>query len=187
VFVKKGSTRIIVGLPRWGYVIKLPRPQPVKGIRSTYEVIKLGRKTGEMTYWLAQAFGLEAAHDNAMNIRYTLLRGIWQNWEEYRLWRRTGSRCLEPTRFSLFGLINIQTFGPQQRPVTEAELRSQLARLTDGLVKRDWHHFANPHKFSYRRSVLRLRNYSGPVVRTVVERYGEHIARSFRLYDPAPP
>jgi hypothetical protein len=134
-----------------------------------------------MKKWLKWAAWLGKDTDVVGNIRYTLLNGTYQNWQEYRLWRRTRSPFLEPTFFSLLGLINVQKYGDQLTGISDVALWSQLLELSDKAVWSNGHHFANPENFSFRNGTIRMLDYGGRGVEEVVVHHGENIARHFDL------
>jgi hypothetical protein len=143
--------------------------------------IRLGWQSKDMKKWLKWAAWLGKDTDTIGNIRYTLLNGTYQNWQEYRLWQRTRSSFLEPTFFSLLGLINVQKYGDQFTGISDDALWSQLLELSDQAVWSNVHHFANPENFSFRDETIRMLDYGGRGVEEVVVQHGEHIARHFNL------
>lgn len=177
--IKRGTSRLVICLPKMGLVIKLPKPKPIVFLLNVKSAIGLGWKTGEMKKWLKWAAWLGDDNDVAGNVRYTLLNGIYQNWQEYRLWRRTRSAFLEPTHFSLLGLVNVQKYGDQLTEISEGALWSQMLKLSERAVWSNGHHFANPENFSFRDGSIRMLDYGGRGVAEVVEKYGQAIADQF--------
>ncbi len=177
--IKRGTTRLVICLPKMGLVIKLPLIKPFKFFRNVISAIRLGRKGGEIIKWLKWAVWLGKDNDVAGNIRYTLLSGIYQNWQEYRLWRKTLSPFLEPTYFSLLGFINIQKYGEQLTGVSEGVLWSQMLELSEKAVWSNGHHFANPENFSFSDGIIKMVDYGGRGVEEVVIQHGINISCNF--------
>lgn len=162
-----------------GFVIKLPIAKPIVFLRQVKSAIGLGWETGEMKKWLKWAAWLGEDTDVVGNVRYTLLNGTYQNWQEYRLWRRSRSSFLEPTFFSLLGLVNVQKYGNQLTEVSEGALWSQMLELSNNAVWSNGHHFANPENFSFRDGSIRMLDYGGRGVAEIVIQHGENIASNF--------
>lgn len=178
---KYGTSRLVICLPKLGLVIKLPLAKPIVFVRQVISAISLGRQSKDIKKWLKWAVWLGEDTDTVGNIRYTLLNGTYQNWQEYRIWRRTRSSFLEPTFFSLLGLVNVQKYGEQLTEITVGALWSQLLELSDKAVWSNGHHFANPENFSFRDGTIRMLDYGGRGVEEVVVQHGENIARQFDL------
>lgn len=177
--IKRGTSRLVICLPKLGLVIKLPLAKPFVFVHLVIRAIRMGWRSKDMKRWLKWVVWLGTDTDVFVNIRYTLLNGIYQNWQEYRLWRRTRSSFLEPTFVSLFGLINVQKYGEQFTEISEGALWSQLLELSDGAVWSNGHHFANSKNFSFRDGTIRMLDYGGRGIEEVVVQYGENIARHF--------
>ena len=180
MYTKRGSRRLVICLPSWGVVIKLPLIQPLVFLRCLRDAIQLAVKTGDAKRWFGWALWLDEENDTMGNIRYTLLNGVYQNWQEFQLWRKTRSPFLEQTIFSLFGLLNIQRYGTPLE-VPHDWLWSQLLDLTEKSVWSNGHHFSNPDNFSFRDNHIRMIDYGGGGIANVVEKYGAQIVAR---YDP---
>lgn len=179
--IKRGTSRLVICLPKLGLVIKLPLAKPIVFVRQVISATRLGWKSKDMKKWLKWAAWLGEGTDTVGNIRYTLLNGSYQNWQEYRLWRRTRSSFLEPTFFSLLGLVNVQKYGEQLKGISDGALWSQLLELSDKAVWSNGHHFANPENFSFRDGMIRMLDYGGRGIEEVVIQHGDNIARHFDL------
>ena len=177
MYIKSGSSRLVFCLPALGLVIKLPLIHPwrfVKVLKSDVWCIIHGRGFG----FLKARFWLDEEHDTIGNIRYTLLNGLYQNWQEFMLWRKTRSVFLEPTFFSLLGVCNIQKYG-KELDVSAVALWSQMLDYTEQAAWSNGHHFSNPANFSYRDNQIRMVDYGGKGVRAVVEKYDTIISKNF--------
>lgn len=177
--IKRGTSRLVICIPNLGLVIKLPRAKPIVFLRNVISAISLGRRTKDTKKWLKWAMWLGKETDVVGNIRYTLLNGTYQNWQEYCLWRSTCSSFLEPTFFSLLGLINVQKYGDQLMGISAGALWSQLLELSDRAVWSNGHHFANPENFSFRDGTIKMLDYGSRGVEEVVVQYGDVITRHF--------
>lgn len=180
--IKKGTSRLAICLPTVGLVVKLPLVRPWSFLKCLKGSVKYSIK-GQSWKFLKNTLWLDDEHDKLGNIRYTLLSGIYQNWQEFLLWRRTHSPFLEPTYFSLLGLVNVQQYGEELGVSFEFEtLWSQMLVLSEQAVLSNSHHFSNPANFSFRNGSIRMFDYGGRGVREVVEKYGHALSENF---DPA--
>jgi len=179
--IKRGTSRLVICLPKLGLVIKVPLARPFVFVGHVINSINRGRQSKNIKKRLKWAVWLGKDTDVVDNIRYTLLNGTYQNWQEYRLWRCTRSSFLEPTFCSLLGLINVQKYGEQLTGISKVALWSQLLELSNQAVWSNGHHFANPDNFSFREGVIRMLDYGGHGMEYVVVEHGENIARHFTL------
>lgn len=175
--IKKGTSRLAICLPRLGLVVKLPLIRPWSFLKFFKSSVLYFTK-GYGCRFLKNTFWLDEDHDVMGNIRYTLLNGIFQNWQEYCLWRKTRSVFLEPTYFSLLGLVNVQQYG-EELDVSAGTLWSQMLVYSEESVWSNGHHFSNPANFSYRDNSIRMVDYGGRGVREVVEKYGNVLSENF--------
>jgi hypothetical protein len=107
-----------------------------------------------------------------------LFGGIMANWREFVFFHKTKHPFLLPTRFSFFGLFNIQTAG-EPCLIKYVDLWCQLYELTDGKVFADSHHFENPNNFCFNGGVLRMLDYGSKRTHKVIADFGEKILKSF--------
>lgn len=175
--IKSGTARLAICLPSLGFVVKLPIPKPIQFFKCLKGYIWMARKLNDWSK-VKRALWLDEENDTVGNIRYTLLNGTYQNWNEYRLWKRTHSPFLEPTYFSLFGLVNIQRYG-KELDVSDVTLWSQILDLSEETAWSNSHHFANPANFSFRDGTIRMFDYGGRGVEEVIIKYGESIVQNF--------
>ena len=77
------------------------------------------------------------------------IRGIRENWSEYQCWKRMHTPFLVPTRFSLFGFLNIQKFQAGQEPSREemAAIFSKLPPLAQREMSQVESHCLEPGNF----------------------------------------
>ena len=160
--IKKGTDRIVVAFPLLGIVVKIPIIHFIR----LFSV--LTTEKGEFPlywkYWKMKIFS-----------------GLISNWNEFRFYWRTRNPFLQPTYFSIFGLLNIQRYG-EPCNLQIVDLWCQLHELTDGSVFDDSHHFANPNNFCFYKGKLRISDYGSQRSHRVIMKYGERI---FKFFDPA--
>jgi len=183
--IKSGTSRLVICFPRWGLVIKLPRPKPIAFLRQVLIATKVGWRTGDMKRWLKRVVWPGVDSGYADTIQYTLLNGMYQNWLEWRLWQRTRSPLLAPTLFSLGGLVNIQKYADPLTEIQASGFWTRMVKLTEMTTVLDpsvAHHFADPTNFALGKDGrLIMIDYGGCGVETVVVSYGEQIVLQFRL------
>ncbi len=176
MYISKGTTRLVIILPSFGFVIKFPLPKPFLFTKSFLRALKFKLK-GESRLW-EFVFAMDEDGTYSTNIRTTLLNGIFHNWKEYKLWRKTRSSFLEPTYFSFFGLINIQKYG-HPLEVHYGTLWHQVLDYSNNQVWDNGHHFSNPDNFSFSNGAIKMIDYGDFGIEKVVIGYGNEIVKSF--------
>ncbi len=151
--VKKGNDRIVVLFPALGVVVKLPITHLLYVLDSLFG-IDTWRTYGRKLVWRT----LIGAFEESGSVRGMLFRGLAANWMEFWLSATKRNPFLQPTYFSLFGLLNVQRYDTPC-PFKDVDLCVQLCRLTDDAVWDDGHHFSNPQNFAFRKGVLRILDY----------------------------
>ena len=163
-----GTSRIVV--VSHGLAFKFPRVR----LGEAWETLKYRFRTRslwrEFVYTVYQVFSL----------KWILLKGVVDNWKEYRFYRKTKHPFLQPTYVSLIGLLNIQRAGRPLGNSSEA-LWHQLYELTGGAVLGDNHHFENPNNFCTSGRRLRILDYGGPETQRIVSEFGLKIFEEFNL------
>ena len=165
-----GLARVVLALPSFGIVLKFPR---VHWLRAFYQ-IKKDFKAG--IFWKCIVFSSESSH----SVRYWLCRGFFENWKEFLFWRETPSDFLQPTYFSLFGLVNIQKFG-KVCSESEYDFWIQLQQITNSGCSQDGHIFASPENFVSVGNKIRLVDYGSTNTREVIKLYGQKLWQEFDL------
>lgn len=167
----KGQNRAVWLLPELGIVVKFPIVyfRPVFAALTT-DLWRFGWK-GFKAYWDTplEAYG---------GFRSWLFKGLAANWMEFWLYTKTHNPFLQPTYFSLLGLVNVQRYG-NPCPLKHVDLWCQLHELTNGQVWDDGHHFSNTQNFTFDGGVLRMLDYGSSRTRKVVLLYGEKIIQQF--------
>jgi len=178
--ISKGSTRLVVIFPTLRFVVKFPLPKPVSFTKNLFRALKFKLKGDSKL--LEFMFAMDQDGTYITNVRTTLINGIYHNWKEYKIWSKTKSSFLEPTYFSLFGLINIQKYGEPLK-VHHHTLWHQMLKYSDETVWVNGHHFSNPNNFSFHNGIIRMVDYGDFGIERVVTEYGDMIVASFDAND----
>lgn len=166
-----GETRRVVTLESFGIVIKLPRVY-VRG-----SIWSLCNSASSLKFLWSNLWWSSEIHSS---VRWFLFRGISHNWHEYRFWRKTRNPFLQPTYFSLLGLINIQKFG-QICVLKDIDVWCQLQEITELGCHPDGHTFERAENFVMENDEIRIVDYGSPGAREIVTKHGDNISR---LFDP---
>ena len=156
--VTTGDERRVVAIPSLGAVFKFPRIY----FKAAFEQIQRGRTRNQM-YLMGKKHGQKFSDflreqltqfeiGSMWTIRGFLCSGLRSNRSERHYYKKSNGakrQLLQPTYFSLFGLMNVQKYGvPVRQPRTKAEL-DQGKRIYDQLfpiagvdLNEDGHHFA---------------------------------------------
>jgi hypothetical protein len=169
--IHKGKTRIVFVFPGLGVVVKLPIIQPKKAID---KFIMYQKRFG----WKLTRQYLSWPAETPFGFKWLMFLGILCNWREFIYYVRTHNPFLQPTYFSLFGLLNIQLYGE----VSNIDFGYQLDDLTDWQIRDDPHHFSNSGNFCFYKGKARMLDYGNPKCWETIEKYGEKIVKEF---DPA--
>jgi hypothetical protein len=172
--IRKGKDRIVIILPLLGIVIKFPIVHFFLAVIAFFHRVPKGKKWEYLKKYISLPI------EYTYGFRWLLFTGISANWNEFWFWWKTRNSFLQPTYFSLFGLLNIQQYD-QPCQLLEDDLWCQLYELTNSKVFDDSHHFTNPRNFCFSRGKLRMLDYGSRLSQRVVEKYGEKI---FELFNP---
>jgi len=174
---KKGRYRFVLILPSLGMVIKLPFIRLFKAAAAF--------KTCVMQWdskWFTTLMSYGIDQEGIVGFRHLLVGGIVFNWREFIFSNITGNPFLQPTYFSLFGLINIQKLGAECL-LEKDEFWCQLREITSHLADDDGHHFRKPENFCFDGKNLRIIDYGNKKTQLVVTECG---AKIFESFDPSP-
>jgi len=177
--IKKGRDRIVLILPFFGIVIKLPISHPISVIKFFFFLIKDRKsfiKDGIKRIFFR--FFTSRIGYGVGNFKDAMFGGMYSNWLEYLFWKRTKNPFLKPTYFSLFGLLNIQKYG-KLCELEYIDFWFQLRELTKENVYDNPHHFSNPKNFTLENGKLQLVDYGSVRVYRVIAKYGRKIATEF--------
>jgi len=190
--IKIGREKIVLLMPKLGIVVKLPRIRFVGVIKSVIHNLLKGD-------WLRLKTHFKRAPTiPEFSYWYPILSGIVTNFSEFWYYATTWNPFLQPTYFSLFGLINIQRYG-EPCTMPQQEFRNELERIVGQKYMWDSHHFINPANFcltvgkmrekdsEISRVRLRMHDYGTPRSQAVVTICGYYIYREFRTVPVSPP
>lgn len=165
--LKQGNTRYVIILKK--IVIKLPRIKLLSFIKSCVHNAKHGN--------LIKSFKFSSSA--LLSPRALLFKGIIDNFNEYRLYKKLHHKLLMPTYFSLFGLLNLQKRGE----VVSEDVHSfkKLYEATNGEIFKDSHAFDNPENFCLDQGIFKMVDYGSERVAEVLSNYADSIFKSFNI------
>jgi len=157
----------------WGLAIKFPKPHLVKLVKISFKRIK------ERIFWsLLFRFHHPLDYESIPNC---LLGGIVLNFSEYLFYIKTRMQVLQPTYFSLFGLINIQKAG-KPLGVNKEKFENWIESLGNGEAENDWHTFGNPENFCLSHDgQIRIVDYSESITHEILLVIGNEMINNFDL------
>ena len=170
--IEKGRNRFVLVFKN--FVVKFPRIRLIKAIQRIYRATKGG--------YLLKCLSWNSTI--SMSPRHFLLRGLMDNFGEFIFYLTTQSKCVKPTYFSLFGLLNIQKGGNILILHSEAEYVNffgQLYDITNGEVFKDAHTFSNPKNFCRENEKLKMVDYGNTKVRNILLKYGDKVLKQFNF------
>lgn len=133
-----GRWRWVIALPPLGIVLKFPRFHPLEWLFHLYLYRKIRWKV-----WCASELNAQSAF-----YRYSI-GGLSDNFGEWLFYLRHPHPFLQPTYFSLFGLMNVQRYGAPLDEVHERENQRMYrwSLMTDFGVSKDNHTFGSNKNF----------------------------------------
>lgn len=164
--VSQGRTRTVLIFEN--FVVKLPRIYLWRAIKVLWYAVTNGVLLKYLQYDI----------DTYCSPRRHIFKGIWENWQEFCLYRRSRLSILVPTWFSLFGIVNIQK-KVEMTTINELTLWCQLCEMTNNEVWADNHTFANPNNFSDVAGKLMIVDYGNQRIHPVLEKFGDKIFKDF--------
>ena len=170
---KKGRNRIVLVLPLLGIAVKLPI------VHFFTVTASLAKRIVHLDFKIIRILmRVSPDCDGFIGYRNLLFGGTLTNWREFLFFYKTKNPFLQPTYFSLFGLINIQKLG-QLCTMEQRTFQSQLRDVTNDGVGWDDHHFINPDNFCFSNGKLRILDYGSKITQETVILYGAKIQSSF--------
>lgn len=166
--IKKGQNRVVLIFPKLKIAIKFPLVRFYLTIKELFCYKNDWDLLRKRCTWPIEAPGFK---------RF-LLGGAYANWNEFYFYLKTRHPFIQPTYFSLFGLLNVQMYDEPCR-AEWTNFFTQLDELTDRKASEDPHHFANPRNFCLHDGKLRMLDYGGRKARDVITRYGVTIHKKF--------
>ncbi len=157
----------------WGLAIKIPRFHFIKAIVMSIQNIERG------TFW---HWIIRCHHPlDYESVPNSLFGGIVLNFSEYLFYIKTRIAVLQPTYFSLFGLINIQKAGAPLG-VSEEKFEKWVCALGNGEAENDGHTFGNPENFCLSHDgQIRIVDYSESVTHEILLAIGDEMIETFDL------
>ncbi len=177
--IKKGDDRVVVILPMLGIVLKFPIIHFWRFLRIFASCFKDPKRMLVRLCW-----GVTLPINYSLGFRGMLFKGLHANWCEFWFYWWTLNPFLQPTYFSLLGLLNIQRIGEPCLMEVE-DVWCQLSGMNNSLQRDLWkdsHHFANPRNFCFYKGTIRMLDYGSSGSREVVALHGTHIVEHL---DPA--
>jgi hypothetical protein len=150
-------------------VIKLARVYPRRAFANLfYKGLDWKRIQGELSFPIG----------SLGSVRRLLLKGVVDNWREWRFWVNHKHPVCQPTYFSFFGIFNVQALS-EPCTMKNANLWAHLFVLTGGAVFKDGHHFADNRNFGFCAGQIRMLDYASTGSQEVITQYGDTIVKRF--------
>ena len=164
----KGTARCVVCIPLLRIVLKLP----IIHIRNAFHMFKFGIKVRQLLELLT------CSVYKTYSVKGQLFRGFAENWNEYRFYLKTKHQFIQPTYFSLFGIVNFQKMGNICN-LSRTNHWTQIAIITNEQAHADSHHFGEASNFCLEGSVLKILDYGNPKTQDVVMKFGTIIQEKY--------
>ncbi len=174
--VTRGTTRSVVSVPLLGIVLKFPRIK----IHDSIYILKIGIKHRAL---------FKNRHAVVSVIAANLGRGITANMRERHYYKYSVfpfRLLLQPTYFSLLGLINVQKYG---RPAgsDRSDMGTRIYRKFFAVAGQnlvlDGHLWANASNFHINQGVVKLLDYGNEKTQEIIDRFGYEMLKSVDLSD----
>lgn len=162
-----GTKRVVIVLEK--FAIKIARIRIVPAFKCAVSWLQYGRFWKSMFKYNYEVYG---------TVHIYLLKGLIENWHEYKIYRETRSSFLVPTYFSLLGLVNIQKRG-ESFEMEGVNMWLQMLLLSNKEIWDNPHHFAEPANFSKTNGHLQMLDYGSPRCHRVIRKYGEKMHTDF--------
>lgn len=164
--IRNGTCRTVLLIPSLGIVIKVAKIRLISAVVDFWPIRR------------RRLWGLKLASNVHGSPRWFLLRGIHDNWGEFVYYIWTRHPLLQPTYFSLLGLINIQRL-TEPCTMNGRDLLAHISQLTNKGAWKDSHHFVNPNNFAYDGDKLKICDYGGPSTQELISAWGTKILTEF--------
>lgn len=171
----RGTNRLVWTLPVTGLAIKIPR------IR--LQMLLWSLRCATDTEWFRREVFRYSSEDQG-SMKWSLLKGVLDNWREYCFYREYPHRVLVPTYISIFGLVNIQRLVTAER--IDEVLLELICDVAGCDVCRDRHHFSNPANFCLENGRLRILDYGSARTQDILREVADRLAdRIYSMRDAA--
>ena len=164
--IEKGTSRIAVVGER--STLKFPQIHGILVLRELVNAIR----SGSLREYLTES------EKGRYNLRGQLLRGWFENLREWRLSQEiTGT--IVPTRFSIFGLINLQDTAPDADLKVGEVYNTLRAIIDEDLVhEHGGHTMRGGSNFGLHEGKLKLRDYGELGLEVLLKQYGVELQQA---------
>ena len=178
--IKKGWNRIVFIFPSLEIAVKLPIVHLLKAVRGLIEYVSHLSSCNfkRLFRGLRREMALPSDCDEYPYFRSFLFGGIMANWRELLFFLKTKNPFLQPTYFSLCGVVNIQKMG-EPCLISRDELQERLYGLTNSANCDDGHHLSNPDNFCFDKGRFRILDYGNRKTQKIITAHGVKIFESF--------
>ncbi|OHA19471.1 MAG: hypothetical protein A2836_02295 [Candidatus Taylorbacteria bacterium RIFCSPHIGHO2_01_FULL_45_63] len=169
--IRKGTSRIILISSLFpNLVVKVPIVRLRVGVKTIFTERKRlhNKETWDEEVW--------------WGIGWCLYKGILDNWREYRFYKNTKHQFLQPTFFSLLGLINFQKRG-ELIQCDYVKFWRCIHNATDRGAMSDSHHFSETRNFCLN-SGVKILDYGSPRTQLIIKKFGVKIMEDLDLNFP---
>ncbi|MFZ2038795.1 MAG: hypothetical protein WAV11_02565 [Minisyncoccia bacterium] len=164
-----GNSRLVLVFPLLGFVIKFPKIN-LKPIYDLVRDVLLNRWKNQEMLWSLPI-------DIDFSPRHKLYGGIYENWFEWKAWRKTHYKLLCPTWFSFFGLFNIQKYGAALKS-DQVDMKKAINKVTNGdSCHSHSHGFDGAENYCERSGHIQMIDYGTRRLWPVIKKYNQEIVR----------
>ncbi len=185
MMLKKGTTRIVLLLPKLGIVVKFPKFRIKIFVEDFFRMVLILYK---FFFDKNLTEGQKNAVINMLNLYFCghtyqpysgawyLFIGIRENWRELVFFRANKENSfLLPTFFSFFGLFNICPFVDTLENNFDSVIQKELFYTVEGYkIFNDGHHFDEGKNFCFYNGTLRIIDYGGYKTEIIIS---EHLSQ----------
>jgi len=174
---KKGTNRVVLIFPRFGFVIKFPRFHVWVALKTLCDYVFHKRLRKLIPKWFKYDFPVYGG------FKFLICKGVYDNWQEYRYYRKTKNIFLQPTYFSLFGFFNIQLYAEYKKIFTSYcdPLLKRFMGITNEEAYKDPHHFSNPENFCFANNSITVVDYGSSKTQEIISKWGQIIVAEFNV------
>ena len=165
--IEKGTSRIaIVGECATLKIPKLRLGLVISGIKDAIERHRLPKY-------------LTGNEKNTLSLANHLLRGWLENWREWRLSKEIAGTVV-PTRFSIFGIINLQDTAPNVDSLEYGDVYIALSKIIDKdlVFKHGGHTLPESENFGMHDGKLKIRDYGELGLDVLLKNYGKQLQQA---------
>ena len=173
--IKHGTSRIVIIIDRWGFVIKLPKFYISGTLKEVWQDLK---DEGIITILKDEL--IDYSYRSEYSIKWRFFKGLIDNWLEYSFYRCHKLPICQPTWFSLLGWFNIQAAGQElPKEIRLSDVYYQMGKITEEALKVGPHTFFNPKNYIITRSGIKIIDYADPRSQKVLLKHGDRMQSEF--------